>query len=102
MSSRSWATLRLVARAASSSPAFVAGETRHVYTSVFPAMHYSVVQLRVWTQPNLPRSVPGCGALPRGRPSRIMEVSHWPSRGTPLFSGQSKPLVTHHDWTRVA
>ena len=44
MSSSSWATLRLVARAASSSPALVAGETRHVYTSVFRAMHYSVVQ----------------------------------------------------------
>ena len=44
MSSSSLATLRLVLRAASSRLAFMAGETRHVYTSLFRAMHYSVMQ----------------------------------------------------------
>ena len=44
MSSNSRATLRFVSRAASSRPAFVAEEIRHVYTSVLLDMHYSVVQ----------------------------------------------------------
>ncbi|OFW00537.1 MAG: hypothetical protein A3I61_12315 [Acidobacteria bacterium RIFCSPLOWO2_02_FULL_68_18] len=45
MSSSSRATLRFVSRAVSSRLAFVADETRHVYTSVLLGMHYSVVHV---------------------------------------------------------